>query len=347
MRWRSRRSVAVAVLGALLAAPCSSPAQPQAAADNPRVRDIVLLADRLWLGTSSGLIEMHRDGSVQRRWRMADGLPSEMIYDLAVDRDGTLWVATTGGPARQVGERFQPVLTGLPAGVPTTRIVPTSSGALYIGTLRGIARLEPHGWEPVYETHEFGRDRVLAGAEAPDGSVWFAKDRVLTQLGPGSATRVLYRDPLDVDAAVALPSTHAQAMTFDVLGRLWLATDEGLTVLEGERVVSHERWRPGLWGAGGLPAFRIWSIWIDPTDTVWLAFGDGPDRGFVARRGRTASEWERVPVGTAQDAPAAYALASDAQGVVWVGASDGVYRFETDRFVRWLLRGAVAGAPAK
>jgi ligand-binding sensor domain-containing protein len=314
-------------------------ASPLQSALLPRVLRVLPEGERLWLGTTTGVWELDEAGRVVQVWTEAQGLPSAVVYDLARAPDGTLWVATSGGPARKRGARFEAMLEGLPAIVATT-VLPLRSGAVYLGTSRGIARLQDDRWEPVHETHEFGRDRVLAAAEAADGAVWFAKEREITVIDPGQGMRVIYHDPLNPDAAVQLQSTRAHAVSFDVLGRLWLATDQGLTVLEGDRVLSHERWRPGPWGVGGLPASRIWAIWIDADDTIWLTFGDGPDTGVVARRRRAAGTWEKVRLES--PAPAVYSLSRDAGKRLWAGTSEGLFVFENDRFVPWPLTATAA-----
>jgi ligand-binding sensor domain-containing protein len=303
----------------------------------PRVLRVLPENDRLWLATTSGLLELDADDRLTKEWHQADGLPSDVIYDVAKDSNGAMWVATSNGPARRAGARFEPVTSGLPVSA-TTVLLPTRGGDLYIGTLRGIARFDHERWVAVPDTHEFGRDRVVSAVEGPNGSLWFAKERAITRLLPDGTTQVMYRDPLDPDRALALDSTRAQAMTFDVVGRLWVATDQGVSVLDGDRVVTHERWRPGLWGVGGLPGTPVWSIWIDASDFVWLTFGDGPVRGFVARRRRTAGEWERVAIGDPNVPVSIYALASDAAGTIWAGTSRGLYRRDHDRFDAWPLR---------
>jgi diguanylate cyclase (GGDEF)-like protein len=56
-----------------------------------------------WIATESGLIRWARGpsdsdaGSITHHLRVADGLPTDRLRALAFDRDGTLWIATTGG----------------------------------------------------------------------------------------------------------------------------------------------------------------------------------------------------------------------------------------------------------
>ena len=60
---------------------------------------------RVWVGTNSGLLEYRGDET--RLHVEKDGLPSNFIRALFTDHQGTLWVATERGVARQDGSRFK------------------------------------------------------------------------------------------------------------------------------------------------------------------------------------------------------------------------------------------------
>jgi len=62
----------------------------------------IRLADGRWALPSvlGGLLLLRADGSIEQVIDSAAGLPDDMVYDLAVDRDGALWLATNKGLAR-------------------------------------------------------------------------------------------------------------------------------------------------------------------------------------------------------------------------------------------------------
>ncbi|HWV38706.1 MAG TPA: two-component regulator propeller domain-containing protein [Vulgatibacter sp.] len=87
---------------------------------NDWVMDLVVdAAGGLWVGSfGNGLARMEPDGS----WSYLDtrhGLPDNRVYGLALDPDGSLWVATDAGLARLSGGGFHQVL-GAGDGLPGT-----------------------------------------------------------------------------------------------------------------------------------------------------------------------------------------------------------------------------------
>ena len=70
----------------------------------------------------------------------------------------TNFSAVTYTTRRRSGERFEPLLAGLPARE-TTCVLPLADGRVFAGTARGIVELTADGeaWRALYETHEFAR----------------------------------------------------------------------------------------------------------------------------------------------------------------------------------------------
>ncbi len=62
---------------------------------------------RIWLGTNAGLASCDLEGKERERYTEKQGLPNDVIRDLAIDSYGYLWVGTPSGIARYDGEKWQ------------------------------------------------------------------------------------------------------------------------------------------------------------------------------------------------------------------------------------------------
>jgi ligand-binding sensor domain-containing protein/signal transduction histidine kinase len=146
----------------------------------------------LWLGFYTGGLA-RRKGGVWRFFGAADGVPPGFVSDLLVDRQGGLWVGTSGGGLARAGSpgaespRFVRFTTA--EGLTTNNVSCLAEGAdglLYVGTSRGVDRLEARS----------GRVRNLSTAEglpnnlvwsclaARDGTLWFGTAHGLSHLDP-------------------------------------------------------------------------------------------------------------------------------------------------------------------
>jgi diguanylate cyclase (GGDEF)-like protein len=77
--------------------------------------DIHFQDDRVWLGSfGGGLLELDRQGNVQRRITESDGLPNNVVYRILRDGENRLWLSTNqglgivdpnGGQVQQLGRR--------------------------------------------------------------------------------------------------------------------------------------------------------------------------------------------------------------------------------------------------
>jgi signal transduction histidine kinase/CheY-like chemotaxis protein/HPt (histidine-containing phosphotransfer) domain-containing protein len=207
---------------------------------------------RIALGTlSGGIVILRHDGTEERRIRVSDGLPSDYIEELMVDRDGLLWIATHAGAARiGVGGRSELLdeRAGLPRqaytrlGVWNNRLLAIGDGGI-LSTGHGSGRFEADDalrgrWGTFHS--EAGR-LVLGGFRAT--RVWDG-----TRLAPFSAstedTHVLMprrnrpdqlylsqRRRITVGDGTAEPDVivhdlpiNAASIAEDETGRLWLGT---------------------------------------------------------------------------------------------------------------------------
>ena len=126
-------------------------------------------------------------------WRSRDGLPENGVQALAQDRDGYLWVGTTGGLTRFDGARFSPLIDG-------TNQTPS------INTF----------------------DCLLL---ARDGTLWAGTDGggLLHITGPGVSKTYAAPD--------GLTGAFIHSIYEDSKNRLWVGTNSGLFLKEGERLV--------------------------------------------------------------------------------------------------------------
>jgi two-component system, cell cycle sensor histidine kinase and response regulator CckA len=143
------------------------------------------------------------DGDAIRRMGLADGLPSESVRALCMDRTGTLWVATDRGLARLKDGRIRPVAPMRPfAPDGIIRMLADGSGHLWASAAGGLLMLSlddlnracdsttdrlPHRWFTPLDGVPFS-EFPPAAAALPDGSLWFGTIRGVATVDPRRLT---------------------------------------------------------------------------------------------------------------------------------------------------------------
>lgn len=150
-------------------------------------------AGDLWVGFYLGGVARVRAG----RWTFfgaADGVPMGFVSDLFVDREGRLWIATTSGGVGRVdhpeAERpeFRRYTSADGLTTSSTRCLTESrEGQIFIGTSRGIDRLDPaSGRVRAFSTEDgLPNNLVWACHTAPDGTLWFGTLHDVARYDPG------------------------------------------------------------------------------------------------------------------------------------------------------------------
>lgn len=220
-----------------------------------------------WIGaTNAGLIRL-KDGA-SRRYRTADGLPSDDVGAMAEDAAGVLWVEADLRLARRVGERF--VEAGRSAGLPersaVRSLLGTRDGRLCVGTSRhglfcGRGRLQPVAKDdlPVRP--------VLVILEDRGGTLWIGTE------GEG-----VWRVGTDGRAA---PARGAEALAREKVMALVEDEDDGSMWIGTEGAGLH-RWRAGSLSsfttALGLHDDVVYQILDDRLGFLWLTSNRGVAR---------------------------------------------------------------------
>ena len=282
----------------LEAYPIRSAINPNALLPDHDVDSNKLLRDRdggLWIGTDQrGLIHVHHGRTDV--FRKADGLSGDIIAGIFEDREGDIWVSTSGGL-----DRFRefPVTTvsskqGLSSDA-ARAVLAATDGSVWIASPDGLTRLQ-HGRTTIFrKASGLPDDSVQSLYQDDRGRIWVFTNQGLAWFDNGRFM-----------AVHGVPSTEVYTMTGDNAGNLWLSGNRGLSHLRDGHLIEHFLWsvlgrtqqskdiisdRGGIWLAfwkdGGVEYFKGGQV------QVWYKAADGLAAGKVAglRLDRDGALW--------------------------------------------------------
>ena len=276
---------------------------------------LCVLADRdggVWLGTTDGLNRWNdgqitifrrpaarptqsrkpREGAEPRTASgrkdtvveaTSDGLPDNFIATLFQDSKGRVWIGTGTGLARFENGQFSRV-AGLPFS-PQNAPVEDNSGNLWSAQNdRGLVRLKEGKLMEQIPWAKLGIEGALANPLAADrayGGIW---------VGSWSGGVVYFRDGqvrASYGTREGLGGGRVNSLQFDGSGRLWAATDGGLScILKGRAITLNSN--------SGLPCDIAQDVLEDDTHALWVHMACGLVRltkgeldGWVANPARS------------------------------------------------------------
>ena len=317
-----------------------------------------------YVATGDSGLFLRRPGAAGfERWSTENGLPSNVVNFAFEDREENVWVGTdVGGLARFRGDLVKNLgrREGLPSECTFTMSENAGDGTLWVGTMRGAARLrrspEPRVVEVVGEAEGLANELVFRAETGPDGNLWVWSGGGLQRRGPGESRL----GPVDEFASAV--SADVWGFAFDDAGRLWVGSrraEGGLSVRlpdgqwkvfprlpDGTRIdVAHavtRRRAGGVWASFGariaafdgeriLPAPSppeamsspyVNKLFEDGKGRLWAASGSGLAR--LEADGRWSLLTERL------GSPYVFFVGEDRSGTIWVGTTRGVYRLGED-----------------
>ena len=189
------------------------------------------------------------------------------------DRDGGLWIGTTGIGLIHVKDGQTDTFTKLAglSGNVACSLFEDREGNIWFGSERGVDRFRKLPVTALSTQQGLPDEVARAVLATTDGSLWVATNGGLARWKGGRP--IVYRE------RDGLPHARVQSLYQDADGRLWVSTAGGLAYFAAERFIA----------VGGLPGDEVYAMTGDTLGNLWLASDKGLTR---LHRGRFA---ENVP----------------------------------------------------
>jgi signal transduction histidine kinase/sugar lactone lactonase YvrE len=278
----------------------------------------------LWMSTPNGIRRFRDAAELLRHELVVDGVSADIftVTDGLTgpisgyvggfeDREGNVWIGTTGGLDRFRESRLTRV--NVAARAEGLALAAGDDGALVVGEYSKTGTVKVTKESTVEAVP--GPREISAAYRDPDGIIWLGG---LEKIWHSAGQHWIEIDP-PVDTPVRQGLSGIQAITKDRSGTLWVSVVRaGVFRLAG-----------GKWSRFGEPAV---SLATDSDGRIWLGYPNSQVQIVNKDRLQRLSVTEGLSVGTV--------LAIDARRRhVWVGGDHGLARFDGSRFHAVTLQG--------
>jgi len=344
---RGRRLARALGLGvALLLAACSSNTQPHASlAPNPSpqavvhkvveqfevgptayVRSLHVEGDRLFVGTSTGVLEVNRSsGDVVRTFSGKEGMRNSYAFIVRPDPEGRLWMGTNGGGLSIWQDPAPDAAKGHPQAQTVKNYLPKNGladlwvydvaftpEATWLATWDGVNRIsgsrldDKSAWTTYNVADGLANPWVYAIQIAKDGAVWFGTEGGLSRLRDGNWTSWRHADGMGAENPGGLKTNEKSGFGSTRPGE----HSHDLTTLDSS-------------GSETYNANYVFSLLLEQDGALWIGtWGAGlsrfdGDKKFVNYTSKDGLAGNVV-----------YAIAKGPDGVLWLGTNHGLSRFD-------------------
>ncbi len=303
----------------------------------------------LWFCTENGLSRF--DGARFTNYTAEQGLPDDEINDLLETRNGAYWIATGNGllrynpkgaplPSGQTAPRSNPMFVVYrPGGDRMTSHIGSlyedRSGAVWVGSWRGLYRLEQSGDQVKFQYVELGmpasepRTHVVRNIlEDRQGALWLATDCGLYRRRPDGTVDRFTRNH-------GFSSERLLGLIEDRQGRLWVGDRfGGLCLLVASPNANNPVGARKYAVKDGLGCDRIASLYEATDGRFWV----GADCGLAELLPNAGSGSRRISVSLSGEEltdPRVWSLAEDRHSNLWVGTAHGALKVARGGFTTY------------
>ena len=211
-------------------------------------------------------------------YTIADGLPSDRVYDVVQDKQGFMWFGTNAGLTRYDGYEFKtyshnPNDPYSLAGNFVSVLFIDSNERMWVGTLGGgISRFDPVAERFIHYPHQAkdsGFKNISFIAEGPSGDMWVGSGAGLSRLNVDTSNYIRYARKRSQNGY-----DWIETLKFDDLGRLWIGSrGGGISVLN----LKDESFSD-VGVNNSLPSNYVQDLHFDHQDRLWIATKNGLSR---------------------------------------------------------------------
>ena len=263
-----------------------------------------------------------------KRFKMAQGLPNDVVYSILQDRQGFIWFSGEGGLVRYDGYTFKPYQndpqnSASIASNNISQILEDKDGAIWCSTWgSGVDRYDPvtekftHYKNIPGDPNSISDDRAHVIYQDRSGILWFGTYAGgLNRFDPKSGTFVRFQHD-DGDPA-SLPNNRVWSVAEDAAGRLWVGTNNGLCRFDRDAgTFIHYRHDPKK--ARSLSNNEARWLFLDSSGTLWVSTGKGLNRYDAASDDFTRYMHDpKNPASLSNDI--AFKIAEDPYHRLWIG----------------------------
>ncbi len=236
------------------------------------------------------------------------------ITCIVQDDRGFVWIGSTGGLFRYDGKSYQPMTFGDSSNSPhVTALLPVESDTFWVGCEDGsIYRLNRHGFlEPWVPEEGLPQQSITGFVTDQSGDLWFSTY--------GEGLYVKHKSHVyNFDQSDGLLADQIYAITMDDKGRIWAATDQGVslcTMANGQKIVSNIQRSDGL---NDEIVYHLMSIGKD----VWLGFQSGGICRIDVRTDSITYQTSEWTLGEIRS------MIPASEGEIWLGTGMGMVTYD-------------------
>lgn len=287
----------------------------------PSVSTSVLLEDRegsVWWGTWGAGLHQWKGFATWQGWTHAQGLSSEIVWQIQRDAKGALWAATDNGldvlkPGRNQWRSI--ALTGRGDGS-DVRTFCFKDGWIWTGSAPGgLRRIDASGKVTRIAPASPLRDANIFHMELDrENRIWVASDKGLFR-GDSKAGSFRFEQQL----AAAPSSNHGFYTVFtDQQGRVWTGDDHS-----GLFCFDHGRWKI-ITQRDGLLSNQIRTIASDLSGALWVGYAGDIGLSKITLLPDHGLHLQHFSKKDGLNSTAIIFIGCDRRGWIWSGTDDGV-----------------------